>query len=218
MSAINDQIGAWHFCGNKLRDGSPVPADGEWLKHTGAVVIRQSGLHASKRIIDALQYAPGSTVCRVSCRDVVLEHDDKFVCTERRIDWRVENADDILRAFAREAALSVIHLWNAPDVVRDYLETGNEELRDAACDVARATAMADVMAAPRDAARATSRAAARDAARAASRATDWVTSRDAARAAARAASKATDWATSRDAAVTDFNAQLEKMIMEAHTG
>jgi hypothetical protein len=27
-----------------------------------------TGLHASKRIIDALQYAPGNTICRVECR------------------------------------------------------------------------------------------------------------------------------------------------------
>src|SRR5690606_14687195 len=123
---------AWHFVNKTLRDGRPVPKDGEWLKHEGEVVICETGLHASVRVLDALQYAPGSTICRVTCRGIVTKHDDKFVCTERRIDWRIENADDVLRAFARKAALSVIHLWDAPDVVRQYLETGNENLRAAA--------------------------------------------------------------------------------------
>ena len=36
------------------------------------------------------------------------------------------------RYFARWCALQVIHLWNCPDVVKQYLETGDEGLRDAA--------------------------------------------------------------------------------------
>ena len=126
-------IQAWHFTGKTLRDGRPLPKDGEWLKHEGEIVICETGLHASRRVIDALQYAPGSTICRVSCRKIEDEHkNDKLVCRERRIDWRIENADDVLRAFARKAALSVIHLWDAPPIVRQYLETGDESIRDAA--------------------------------------------------------------------------------------
>ena len=82
-------ITAWHFAAKNLRDGRPLPADGEWLKHEGPVEICETGLHASKRVIDALQYAPGSTVCRVTCREIVTEQGDKFVCRERRIDWRI---------------------------------------------------------------------------------------------------------------------------------
>ena len=36
---------------------------------------------------------------------------------------------DELRLFARQAALSVSHLWDMPDLVREYLVTGNETLR-----------------------------------------------------------------------------------------
>lgn len=36
--------------------------------------------------------------------------------------------------FARWCALQVIHIWNAPKVVREYLETGNEEIRGEALD------------------------------------------------------------------------------------
>jgi hypothetical protein len=146
-------IKAWHFAGSHLRDGRPLPKDGEWHIHEGEVVICATGLHASRRVIDALQYAPGSTICRVSCRKVVTEHEnDKLVCRERRIDWRIENGDDVLRAFARKAALSVIHLWNAPDVVRRYLETGDESLRAAAWDAAWDAARDAAWDAARDAA------------------------------------------------------------------
>ena len=34
--------------------------------------------------------------------------------------------------FARWCSLRVVHLWDCPDVVKQYLETGDEELRDAA--------------------------------------------------------------------------------------
>jgi hypothetical protein len=198
-------IKAWHFAGPHLRDGRPLPKDGEWLIHEGEVVICQTGLHASRRVIDALQFAPGSTICRVSCRKVVTGHkNDKLVCRERRIDWRIENGDEVLRAFARKAALSVIHLWNAPDIVRKYLETGDESLRDAARDAAWATAWATAWDAAWAAAWATARDAARDAAWDAAWAAAWATAWDAA------------WATARDAKITEFNTHLERMLTDEH--
>jgi hypothetical protein len=42
------------------------------------------------------------------------------------------------REFARKCALDVIHLWNAPDIVIRYLETGDEEIREAAREAASA--------------------------------------------------------------------------------
>ena len=39
---------------------------------------------------------------------------------------------ETLREFARWCALQVIDLWDAPDVVYEYLKTGDETLRDAA--------------------------------------------------------------------------------------
>lgn len=192
---------AWHFAGATLRDGRPLPEDGKWLKHEGEIVMCETGLHASRRVIDALQYAPGSTICRVSCRKVEDERkDDKFVCRERRIDWRIENGDAVLRAFARKAALSVIHLWNAPAIVRQYLETGDESIRDAAR--AARDAARDARAAARAAAMAAAMDAAMDAAWAA---------RDAAWAARAAA-----WDAARAAKLTEFNALLEQMLTEEH--
>jgi hypothetical protein len=157
-------IDAWHFVGATLRDGRPIPADGKWLVHTGPVEICSTGLHASRRPWHALRYAPGETLCRVECDDVVTEQDDKLVCRRRRI---VERADvtEAMRYFARMQALSVIHLHpEPPDVVLDYLMTGDESIRAAAGAFAGDAAGA--------AARVAARAAARDV-RDAARATAW---------------------------------------------
>ena len=132
-------IYAWHFVGKTLRDGRPVPKDGKPLIYTGPLVMCQSGLHASRQPFDALQYAPGNTLCYVKCEGAVIEHDDKLVCSQRTIIARVD-AEEMLRYFARMQALSVVHLWDAPDVVLDYLMTS--EQRGAATAALAGTATA----------------------------------------------------------------------------
>lgn len=174
-------IRAYHFVGDKLRDRRPVPPDGEWLVHDGDAVMCKSGLHASRDPFDALQHAPGAVLCMVECDDVVEEGDDKLVCRRRRIVARFD-ATEMLRAFARQCALDVVHLWSAPQVVLDYLRTGDESLRDAASSAAWAAA--------RDAASSTALAAAVSAAWAAALDAEWAAARAAAVAAAVVAQRA----------------------------
>ena len=148
----------WHFInGDKLRDGTTAPADGEWLEYKGELEMCASGLHFSPTPFDALQYAPGATLCMVEYGGKVVMGDDKGVCSRRKIIRRMD-VTELLRYFARMQAVSVLHLWDTepPEVVCDYLMTGEELLRDAARDAAWAAA--------RDAARDAARAAARDAA------------------------------------------------------
>jgi hypothetical protein len=183
---------AWHFTGDTLRDGSPIPPVGEWLRYEGKVVMCESGLHASVHPFDALHYAPGPILHRVECRDVVETQSDKIVCRERRIISSMD-ATEMLRYFARMQALSVVHLWDAPDVVLDYLMTRDGAIRAAARDAARAAAWAAARDAAQDAARAAARAAG-DAAWAA---------RAAARDAAQAARAARDAAQATGAAARD---------------
>ena len=128
-------IKGWHFVGKTLRDGSPIPRNGKWLKHNGTLRMCESGLHASLTPWDAFQYAPGNTICYVECRGDIVTDTDKFVCRERKIIARMD-ATELLRYFARMQALSVVHLWDAPDVVLDYLMTGDEFLREAAWEAA----------------------------------------------------------------------------------
>ena len=59
----------------------------------------------------------------------------------------------MLWTFARKMALSVIHLWAAPTIVREYLETGDESKRAAARAAAWDTARDATRDATRDAAR-----------------------------------------------------------------
>ena len=230
-------IRAYHFVGETLRDGRPVPADGAWLEHTGPLALCQTGLHASRCPFDALRYAPGATLCRVDLGGDVIEDTDKLVASRRRIVARFD-ATALLWGQARKSALSVIHLWEAPSVVREYLETGDESTRGAARDAAtRAAARAAAWVATRAAsAAAAARGAARDAAtrvaawaatRDAAEAAAWGAARDAAEAAAwgaaaQGAARSTAWGaawdaawgTARDAARTRFREAVEAAFKE----
>jgi hypothetical protein len=153
-------IVGYHFTGEKLRDGRAIPPIGEWLEHDGPVEPCTSGLHASIDPFDALKYAPGNLLHRVELEGDLISHGDpvdKWVGRRRRIMESID-AEKLLREFARWCALQVVHLWECPPVVRQYLETGDESLRAAARDAASAAAWG--------AARADARAAARDTQRA----------------------------------------------------
>ena len=155
---------AWHFAGKTLRDGSPIPEDGVWLPVIDDPVLCERGYHASVDPFDALTYAPGDTLCLVELRGTIVEGDDKVVASERKILARMD-ATDMLRYYARMQALSVVHLWDAPDEVLDYLMTGEGAK---ACSTA---AWSAAEAAARVAARATECSATEAAARAATEAT-----------------------------------------------
>lgn len=130
----------YHFTSTTLRDGRPIPPVGEWLIHAGEIVPCRSGLHASEHPFDALAFAPGNTLHKVELDGEIVPHGDpvdKHVGRRRRIIATIE-AEPMLREFARWCALLVIGLWDAPDVVRQYLETGDESLRSAARSAARA--------------------------------------------------------------------------------
>jgi hypothetical protein len=121
----------WHFVADKLRDGSPIPADGVPLVYSGAIRICRSGLHFSSKPHQALQYAPGNTLCYVQVADVRERGADKGVCSKRTIIKRI-NAKQLMRRFACDQALSVAHLREPNAVVDKYLQTADPALRYAA--------------------------------------------------------------------------------------
>ena len=113
----------YHFTGNELRDGRAIPSIGEWLEFDGMPVPCQSGLHASPDAFDALQYAPGTILHQVELGGKIVEHGspvDKYAAQKRKIIATI-NAEAIMRMFARRVALDVIHLWDAPTIVKEYL-------------------------------------------------------------------------------------------------
>ena len=125
----------YHFTLGTLRNGSPIPAIGQTLRHEGPLMFGASGLRASECPWDALRYAPGPRLHRVELGGRIKQGGDRFVASERTILTSMD-ATNLLRAFARRCALDVVDLWDAPHVVRLYLENGNEALRDAAGQVA----------------------------------------------------------------------------------
>ena len=186
----------WHFTDGALRDGRPLPPVGEWLISKGKIIPCKRGLHASPTPWDASRYAPGSVLHQVKLGGTVLPHGDpidKYAGSKRAIVKTID-VEDLLRRFACDQALSVIHLWDAPPIVRDYLTACDPSKRDAARDAAGAAAWAATRAAARDAARDAAGAAAwnaaGDTAWNAAWAATWAATRAATRAAARDATRA----------------------------
>ena len=130
----------WHFAAidNQgrpiMRDGTPIEI-GKRYEIDGPIKMCERGYHGSLRAKDALHYAPGPWVSRRPLEGVI-DGDDKSV-GRAFVQQSGIDATDILREFARWCALQVIDLWAAPDVVRQYLKTGDESLRAAAWDAAR---------------------------------------------------------------------------------
>lgn len=102
---------AWHFLSDAglMRDGRK-PRKVE--THKGPLVLCESGLHASRGILDALYYAPGAVLCRVRCSGKIAQDSDKLVCTRREILWRMD-VRDTLREFARLCALRAVRIHAA---------------------------------------------------------------------------------------------------------
>ena len=136
---------AWHFlkADKKLRYGdNRIVRPGVWMKSKAKeLMMCDAGMHASKDILDALDYAPGPIVCRVELGGEMIHQDGKSCARKRRVIWMYD-ATNVLRKFARLCALDVIDKWDAPEVVIRYLKTGDESIRVAAWDAARAAARA----------------------------------------------------------------------------
>ena len=144
----------WHFtpCDKQgtprlgYDDGREVRV-GETLTVDGPLAVCERGLHCSERIIAALYYAAQrSALSRVVPGGEVVRSagDDKLCSAERTpvVMLTAEQTDELLRRFARWCALSVAHLWEMPEVVRRFLETGDESLREEARRAAYAAAAA----------------------------------------------------------------------------
>ena len=224
---MSDTMLGWHFTSsNRLANNdareiiinqritNPVDEYGVG----GAIVPCKRGLHFSTNAIDALGYAPGPILWRVEASGTIVPHNDpvdKYAASERTAIAGGRDVSGMLWAFARQCALDVLHLWKAPDAVRQYLTTGDLSLRAAARSAARAAAWsaaraageAVARAAGEDAARSAAwsaalsaaRSAARAAARAAGEAAARAAARSAGEAAARAAARSAAWAAARDA-------------------
>jgi len=217
---------AWYFSNGDRRlrngDGREIRL-GETHEVSGEIEMCSHGLHASKKLMDALYYAPGTIVYRVELSGEIKKGEDKLVAQKRTYLSGGIDVSETLRKFARMCALDVVGIWEAPEVVIRYLKTGDKSMLDTALAAARAAARDDAWAAALDTAYATARAAALDTAPAAALAAARATARAAARATALAAAKSAAKYAARDAAYTASwdearrkqNKRLTKMIARA---
>ena len=138
-----EKILAYHFFGDTLRGGSAVPKDGDTLRvDPNDIKLCSYGLHASIEPFDALRYALGPSLALVEISGRIFRGTDKIVGSERTIIRRID-AGGLLQAFARKCALEVAGCWDAPEVVIQYLKTGDESLRSAAESAARSAESAE---------------------------------------------------------------------------
>ena len=152
-----EMIGYWFASEPRLPHGdNRAVLIGETLRIGPPIKLCRQGLHASEHPFDALEYAGGALLYQVRLSGKILRDDDKACATERTALAMID-ARALLRTFARQQALSVIHLWKAPEIVLKYLETGDDTLRADAREAARharfaawATARDSAWAAARD--------------------------------------------------------------------
>ena len=210
----NKKVLAWYFApnDNKLRYGDGrdiILGETHSVACTPLLCIR--GLHASVNIMDALQYAPGDTLYRVELSGMMSVGTNKIAAQRRKYLWSVDTKE-LLGVFARKCALDVIHLWNAPEIVRQYLETGNKSISSAAWSAAWSAADSAAWSAADSAARSAARSAAWSAARGAARSAAWSAAWSAVRSAARSAADSAAWSAAESAAWSAQNKHLTELL------
>ena len=139
----------WHFLPDdgRLWGGGELPESrrtkveaGATYRVDGAIILCERGLHASRRAIDALRYAPetnGAVVCRVRLGGTIVEGNDKACASERTVLWMAD-ATRTLHEFAiwcaegalKTATVTDERCWGALEAKRRWLDgqATNDEL------------------------------------------------------------------------------------------
>ena len=194
---------------------------GETLTINVPIFMCKHGLHACERLIDALAYANGTAICEVALGEDAYTEADKSVSASRACIAMTspEEGERILRNFARSCALDVAHLWDMPENVLQYLETGDESVRSAAETAAwtasKSAADAASKSASMSAAWTEARSAAWTAGEAAADVASWTAAKSASRSAARAAGEAAAWSAADAASRAAADAAAEAAAMSA---
>ena len=118
---------AWHFLPSSrcLRWGSrKLVRPGRKMVVDPPLLMCRHGLHGSKNIMDALTYAPGPVLCRVSMLGEVIEEDDKYCATERHCIWMADATRD-LHEFA---------CWCAETALANYCRLTDQKPAQAVLD------------------------------------------------------------------------------------
>jgi hypothetical protein len=107
---------AWHWCAASMK----TQHTGEVISPTRKLTVRPPlrpcsvGLHASLDPFDALQYAPGTIICRVKLSGEIIKGDDKICAEHRELIWHA-NAETLLHEFACDCAERALHIAKVTD-------------------------------------------------------------------------------------------------------
>jgi hypothetical protein len=205
----------WHFLyeGRLLRTGAKAPSVGEWLEVPEQPILCEGGLHGSLHPFDALRQAPGPILTLCEYKGSSEFGEDKFCARRRRIVAEMDGTE-MLRFYARMEAVRALEFWpDPPDIVIDWLMSGDESLRRVARESARATvwearASAWASASAWEAARATAWESARAAVLESAWASAW--------ASARAWGSA--WGSARAVAVASSSTRFADLVAECFEG
>ncbi|MDD3176063.1 MAG: hypothetical protein PHU51_06310 [Candidatus Nanoarchaeia archaeon] len=86
---------------------------GQWYKHEGNVSVCNSGFHASKNFVDAMNFVTPGILAKVEYRGNIKEAEDKFVASEMRVletyrftkrhavEWSIYCARECLKNFEK---------------------------------------------------------------------------------------------------------------------
>jgi hypothetical protein len=112
----------------RFRDNRKIHL-GETHTVKGRLMMCERGLHASKNILDALDYAPGPVIYIVNVSAEIVG-DDKICSRSRTYVRGGIDIRHILLKFARMCLLDAINPQKTPDIIIRYLKTGGESLMD----------------------------------------------------------------------------------------
>jgi hypothetical protein len=135
-----DKVRAWHFLptdGKTANRNRRKVEAGKTYSCRGPIVLCENAMHGSRRIIDALYYAPGPIVELVDIWGDVVEQSDKLGGRHRECLWMTD-ISDILHEFAcrcaedalRKCGIKDKHSWAAIEAKRKWLrgEIADKEL------------------------------------------------------------------------------------------
>ncbi len=103
----------YHFANTTLRDGTPHPQAGDMLPHIPDPKPCARGWHGSKRIIDALLYAPGDYLAQRELSGTILAHGspvDKYCASDAQTITDYVDVSGILLEFSRVCALRALRV------------------------------------------------------------------------------------------------------------
>lgn len=113
------------YSADKLSGDKLIPPLGEWQEYHGSSSLKFFGLSAHTNHYTALKYAKGHLLHKVELAGEIYKESNSIFAERRRFVATID-VTELMYEFARGCAWGVIDQWGAPEVVLEYLESGEE--------------------------------------------------------------------------------------------